>query len=75
MTTTAINPSALAIPALSHSSVRTRRFVHAIVAALQESGRRRALQELEALADLHAPSNSSYAADLRAAAARLRDES
>lgn len=74
MTATAIKPSALAVPALSHSGVRARRFLHAVVAALQASGRRRAMHELEALADLHAPSNSGYAADLRAAALRLREE-
>jgi hypothetical protein len=32
------------------------------------------MHELEALADLHASSNSGYAADLRAAALRLREE-
>jgi hypothetical protein len=74
MTTTAINPSALGAPALSHSSVRMRRFLRIVIEALQASGRRRAVQELEALADLHASSNSSYAADLRAATLRLRDE-
>lgn len=60
-------------PALSHSSIRARRFLRAIVKALQASRREQVARQLEDLAALHWSSNDSYARELRAAARHLRE--
>jgi hypothetical protein len=60
-------------PVPSHSAIRARRFLRAIVKALQASRREQAARQLEDLAALHRSSNDSYARELRAAARRLRE--
>jgi hypothetical protein len=66
------SPAALARPAPSHSAIRARRFLLAIVKALQASRREHAARHLEDLASLHR-SSSEYASQLRAAARSLRE--
>ena len=78
------SPAALARPAPSHSAIRARRFLLAIVKALQASRRERAARHLEDLASLQKAirwgdgealhrSSSEYARQLRGAARSLRE--
>jgi hypothetical protein len=74
MTAATLNSQAvLTRPAPSHGAIRARRFLRAIVKALQASRREQVARQLEDLAALHRSSNDGYARELRAAARSLRE--